>query len=180
MRERQREGERKRERKKRRGCVWREMWWGRLEIERERARWLRGEDRCSAELEWTPRAQPSARCHGNHIPPPPASLQTVSFFTVSLSLSSSSMLFTPLLICVSVSLDFCHFLHASRTHLWRRTLGGHIGFDAVHSVSRWMGSRTVYFAIQCTWARKHWAVFAASLYFYFPLLFSAVLQQCPL
>lgn len=105
------------------------------EREREREGWLRGEGRCSAELERTPRAQPSARCHGNHIPPPPASLQTALslFYCLSISLSSPSMLFIPLLICVSVSLYFFRF-YSRRTRPWRRTLSRHIGFDAVRSL----------------------------------------------
>ena len=102
-------------------------------------------------------------------------------FLLSLYLSFfSSMLFISLLICVSVSLDFCHFyMHRAHTHPWRRAFSRHVGFNAVHSVSRWMGNRTVYFAFQCTWTRKHLAVFAASLYFYSPFCSAPCFSNAP-
>lgn len=66
----ERGGERKRERKKRRGCVWREMWWGRLEIEREReVAERRGPVQCRAGMDtqssafrtlpWKPHSSPA-------------------------------------------------------------------------------------------------------------------------
>lgn len=108
------------------------MWGGRGW--RWRVRRLRGKSRCSAELERTPRAQPFSGCHGNHIPPPPASPQTALTLPLPLSVSLLASLFfilsffrssfnlwplfippPPFLLCFH-ALNTCATMHTQQAH----------------------------------------------------------------
>lgn len=109
----------------------------------------------------------------------PYRLLCLFFYCLSISPSLPSMLFIPLSICVSVSLDFCHFCmrrahacddasSAGTSVLMQRTLCG----------GEWPIAPLI-FAFQCTWTRKHLAVFAASLYFYSPFCSAPCFSNAP-
>lgn len=91
--------------------------------ERERTR--RREARAGAVQSWNghPELSLPSRCHGNHIPPPPASLQTIY---LSLSLSTRFSVFLSCLFHSSFNLCF---LFPSLLHAYSRIC------DDVHSAS---------------------------------------------
>lgn len=153
------------------------------------ARRLRGEGRCSAELERTPRAQPPRL--SPQLPWKPHSSPACIPTDCSAALSFSSLLcFSCCLFHFSFnSCLFFLFLFLFLLFLWRVRcctfcVDAHSASTlisgALHSsVAGWIGNYSLFSIPLHSQMHKHFVVFSASLYFYFPFCSAPCFSKAP-